>query len=61
MKNTNDPFKTNGNNTYAGSTNQGKHEARTCTYASPQQQGESATSYQTRMNSYNQEKKKRNS
>ncbi len=52
MTNTNDPFKTNGQNTAAGSTNQGNHEAQKGYQASPQQQGESAISYQTRMNAY---------
>ncbi len=53
MTNTNDPFKTNGQNTWQGSTNQGSNEAQNGYQASPQQQGESYTSYQTRMNAYN--------
>lgn len=61
MVNTNKPFQTNGQNTYAGSTNQGQYEASIGSVASPQQPGESAISYQTRMNAYNQEVKKTNS
>ena len=56
MTNTNDPFKNNGQNTWQGSTNQGIHEARTGQQASVQQQGESYTSYMTRLNAYNIEK-----
>lgn len=53
MTNTNDPWKTNGQNTAAGSTNQGTYEAQQGYQASPQQAGESSISYQTRMNAYN--------
>ncbi|MBU0641809.1 MAG: hypothetical protein KJ731_01905 [Alphaproteobacteria bacterium] len=56
MTNTNDPFKTNGQNTYQGSVNQGKSEAEKGYTPSPQQPGESYVSYQTRMNSYNSNK-----
>ncbi|WP_208352878.1 hypothetical protein [Pseudaestuariivita rosea] len=56
MTNTNDPYKTNGQNTHAGSTNQGRDEAQKGWQPSPQQPGESAISYQTRMNAYNQNK-----
>ncbi|MEL7106279.1 MAG: hypothetical protein AAGM21_10190 [Pseudomonadota bacterium] len=55
--NTNDPFKTNGQNTHAGSTNQGKFEAQTGAPPSAQQPGESYTSYQTRIGAYNATKK----
>jgi len=56
MTNTNDPFKTNGQNTAAGSTNQGSYEAQQGYTASPQQAGESSASYQTRMAAYNAKK-----
>lgn len=51
--NTNDPYKANGQNTWQGSTNQGTHEAQQGYQATPQQAGESAISYQTRMAAYN--------
>ena len=51
--NTNDPYKTNGQNTYDGSINQGREEALKGQSPSPQQPGESWTSYQTRIGSYN--------
>lgn len=53
MTNTNDPYKTNGQNSHAGSTNQGSDEARKGPTASPQQPGESYDSYQTRLTAYN--------
>ncbi|MFQ6550602.1 hypothetical protein AADZ90_021880 [Aestuariibius sp. 2305UL40-4] len=56
MTNTNDPYKNNGQNTQAGSMRQGQDEARNGLQPSPQQPGESQTSFQTRMASYNQTK-----
>lgn len=54
--NTNDPWKNNGQNTSAGSTNQGIQEAQSGNPASPQQAGESSVSYQTRMTAFNSSK-----
>ncbi|MCG3267164.1 hypothetical protein [Yoonia sp. I 8.24] len=53
MTNSNNSWKTNGQNTHKGSTNQGTYEAQKGYPASRQQSGESSISYQTRMNAYN--------
>jgi len=56
MTNTNDPWKTNGQNTHAGSQAQGRSEAQNGLQSSPQQPGESHTSFLTRTNAYTQAK-----
>lgn len=59
MANSNDPYKNpQGKNTWAGSTRQGQDEARKGQSPSPQQKGESHTSYTTRMGAYHTAKKK---
>lgn len=59
MANTNKPFQNSqGQNTWQGSTNQGRTEALRGQAPSPQQKGEFHTSFTTRMGAYNAAKKK---
>jgi hypothetical protein len=58
---TNDPWKSNGYNTYQGSVNQGLYEAKNCHFASVQQPGESHFSYTTRMGAFQAEKNRNKS